>query len=62
MAKKKQLKIKLVKSAIGYSKKQKDTLIALGLRKMGREVIKDNTPEIQGMVNSVSHLVQAEEV
>ena len=62
MAKKKQLKIKLVKSAIGYSQKQKDTLIALGLRKMGREVIKDNSPEIQGMVNSVSHLVQAEEV
>jgi large subunit ribosomal protein L30 len=62
MAKKKQLKVKLVKSGIGYSQRQKDTLIALGLRKMGKEVIKDNTPEIQGMVNAVSHLVQAEEV
>lgn len=62
MAKKKQLKIKLVKSAIGYSQKQKDTLKALGLRKLGKEVIKDATPEIKGMVNAVSHLVQAEEV
>ncbi len=62
MAKNKQLKIKLVKSAIGYSKKQKDTLIAMGLRKLGSEVIKDKTPEIQGMVNSVSHLISVEEV
>ena len=62
MASKKQLKIKLVKSGIGYSQRQKDTLTALGLRKMGKEVIKNNTPEIRGMVNSVSHLVKAEEV
>lgn len=62
MAKKKQLKIKLVKSGIGYSQRQKDTLKALGLRKLGSEVIKNNTPEIKGMVNSVSHLVKAEEV
>jgi len=62
VAKKKQLKIKLVKSGIGYSQRQKDTLKALGLRKLGSEVIKNNTPEIKGMVNSVSHLVKAEEV
>jgi len=62
VAKKKQLKIKLVKSGIGYSQRQKDTLKALGLRKLGSEVIENNTPEIKGMVNSVSHLVKAEEV
>jgi len=62
MAKKKQIKVKLVKSGIGYSQKQKDTLTALGLTKMGKEVVKNNTPEIRGMVNAVSHLVQAEEV
>jgi large subunit ribosomal protein L30 len=62
VANKKQIKIKLVKSGIGYSQRQKDTLKALGLRKMGKEVLKNNTPEIRGMVNSVSHLVKAEEV
>ena len=62
MAKKKQIKVKYVKSSIGYSKKQKDTIKALGLRKLGSEVVKDLTPEVQGMVNKVSHLVQAEEV
>ncbi len=62
MAKKKQIKVKLVKSGIGYSQKQKDTLIALGLRKMGAEVVKNNTPEILGMINAVSHLVATEEV
>ena len=62
MAKKKQLKIKLVKSAISYSKKQKDTLKAMGLRKLGSEVTQDKTPEIEGMINKVSHLVSVEEV
>jgi len=63
MAKKaKQVKIKYVKSAIGYSQKQKDTVKALGLGKLGSEAIKDLTPEIQGMLNKVSHLVSAEEV
>ena len=61
MAKKKQIKIKYVKSSIGYNQKQKDTIRALGLRKLGSEVVKDLTPEIQGMINSVSHLVKAEE-
>jgi len=62
MAKKTQLKIKLVKSGIGYSKKQKDTLIALGLRKLNSETIKDKTPEIEGMLAKVSHLISVEEV
>ncbi|MEX1308262.1 MAG: 50S ribosomal protein L30 [Eubacteriales bacterium] len=63
MAKKaKQVKIKYVKSSIGYSQRQKDTVKALGLGKLGSEVTKDLTPEIQGMINKVSHLVKAEEV
>lgn len=62
MAKKTQLKIKLVKSGIGYSKRQKDTLIALGLRKLGSEKIMDKSPEIEGMLSKVAHLVSVEEV
>jgi large subunit ribosomal protein L30 len=64
MAKKKQkmLRIKLVKSPIGYSQRQKDTVYSLGLRKMNQVVEHDDTSMIRGMVAKVSHLVQVEEV
>lgn len=58
----KQIKIKYVKSGIGYKQDQKDTLKALGLRKLGTEVIKDDTPPIRGMVFKVKHLVSVEEI
>jgi len=56
------LKIKLVKSVIGCKKDQKATVEALGLRKIRQEVEHDDTPQIRGMVNKVSHLVEVEEV
>jgi len=56
------LRIKYVKSSIGYSHRQKDTLRALGLRRLGQVVEKEDTPAIRGMVNKVIHLVQVEEV
>ena len=58
----KKLKITLVKSPIGYSRRQKETVKALGLRKMWQTVIKDDSPSIRGMVEKVSHLVRVEEV
>lgn len=58
----KRLKITLVKSPIGYSRRQKETVKALGLRKMWQTVIKDDSPSIRGMVEKVSHLVRVEEV
>ena len=58
----KKVKIKYVKSGIGYPKRQKDTVRALGLGKLNSEVIKDLTPEVAGMINKVSHLVSVEEV
>ncbi len=61
MAKEKQLKIKLVKSPITYAKNQRETLKALGLTKMNKEVIKVDNPAIRGMVKTVSHLVSVEE-
>lgn len=56
------LKIKYKKSAIGYAQDQKDTIAALGLSKLGSEVIQDDTPAIRGMVHKVRHLVEVEEV
>jgi large subunit ribosomal protein L30 len=58
----KQLRIKLVKSGIGYSQTQKRTLKALGLRRLGDEVLKDDSPSVRGMVAAVNHLIQVEEV
>lgn len=55
------IKITQVKSAIDRSKRQKDTLKALGLRKMNQTVEHEVTPQIMGMVNRVSHLVTVEE-
>ncbi len=64
MAKKKKVKIlriTLVKSPIGYSQRQKDTVRALGLRRMNQTVEHSDTPVIRGMVTKVSHLLKIEE-
>ncbi len=56
------LKIKLVKSPIGYTKRQKATVRALGLRHLQDEVVQKDTAVIRGMINKVSHLVVVEEL
>jgi large subunit ribosomal protein L30 len=58
----KKLRVTLVKSGIGYNVKQKDTLIALGLRKLHTTVTLTDSPQSRGMINAVSHLVTVEEV
>ncbi|MEM7032483.1 MAG: 50S ribosomal protein L30 [Chloroflexota bacterium] len=55
------IQVTLVKSAIGYSVRQKRTVQALGLRKIGQTVEHQDTPVIRGMINKVSHLVQVQE-
>ena len=55
------LRVTLVKSPIGYSKRQKGTVRALGLRRLNQTVEHVDSPVIRGMVNSVSHLVKVEE-
>jgi large subunit ribosomal protein L30 len=55
------LRVKWVKSAIGYSKDQKATIRALGLRKLQQTVEHDDQPAIRGMIRKVIHLVQVEE-
>ncbi len=61
MAKQKTLRITLVKSPIGYNKRQKGTLRALGLRRMHQTVEHEDNPVIRGMVAKVRHLVRVEE-
>ncbi|MGD8753927.1 MAG: 50S ribosomal protein L30 [Anaerolineales bacterium] len=60
-SKKKMVRITLIKSSIGYSKRQKDTIRALGLRRMHQTVEHIDSPVIRGMVSKVSHLVQVDE-
>lgn len=56
------VKITLVKSGIGRKKNQKATLTALGLHKMNATKVVDVNPAIQGMINTVNHLLKVENV
>lgn len=56
------IKVTQVRSEIGGTKSQRDTLRSLGLKRIGHTVVKDDRPEIRGMANTVAHLVTVEEV
>ncbi len=58
----KKLRIKQVKSGIGRHKRQKLTLIALGLKKMNQEKEVEASPQILGMIGKVNHLITVEEI
>jgi large subunit ribosomal protein L30 len=60
-ANEKKLRITLVKSAIGYSKKHKDTVRALGFHHLHETVEQVDSPVLQGMLRKVNHLVKIEE-
>ena len=53
--------VTLVRSPIGYTKDQKATALALGLRRMHQTIEHRDTPTLRGMINKISHLVQVEE-
>ncbi|MCB0718033.1 MAG: 50S ribosomal protein L30 [Bacteroidetes bacterium] len=57
-----QLKITQTRSVIRRPQKQKDTVRALGLRKLNQSVVQTDTPQIRGMIAKVHHLVTVEEV
>jgi large subunit ribosomal protein L30 len=57
----KKLRLKLVKSPIGYEKWQRRQAEILGLRKMQSESVRYDTPTIRGMVNRIIHLLKVEE-
>ena len=56
------LKVTQKKSEIGGTSSQRNTLRSLGLKRIGDTVVKEDRPEIRGMVKTVSHLVVVEEV
>ena len=56
------LKIKLIKSPIGYKPNAKATITALGLKKLNHSVIKSDTPQIRGMISKVDFLISVSEV
>ncbi|MGI6551300.1 MAG: 50S ribosomal protein L30 [Syntrophomonadales bacterium] len=58
----KMLKITWEKSTIGSVKSQRATIKSLGLRKLNQSVIKEDTPQIRGMIDKVHHLVTVEEL
>jgi large subunit ribosomal protein L30 len=57
----KTLRVTLVRSAIGYTKNQKATVRALGLRRLHQTVEHRDTPALRGMLNKIIHLLKVEE-
>ena len=57
-----QLKVQQTKSTIGRASNQRDTMRSLGLKRIGDVSVKEDRPEIRGMINTVTHLVTVEEV
>ncbi|HAM24461.1 MAG TPA: 50S ribosomal protein L30 [Actinobacteria bacterium] len=56
------LKVTQTRSTIGGKRNQRETLRSLGLKRIGDIVVKEDRPEIRGMVHTVRHLVAVEEV
>lgn len=54
------LKIKWVKSAIGYSQEQRRVLKALGFHRLNETVLREDTPTIRGMVHKVRHMLKVD--
>ena len=56
------LKVTQVRSSIGRKQNQRDTLRTLGLKRIGDVVVKEDRPEIRGMLQAVRHMIAVEEV
>ena len=57
-----QIKVTQIRSEIGGTQSQRATLRGLGLKRIGDSVVKEDRPEIRGMIRAVTHLVTFEEV
>ncbi len=56
------LKVRQVRSGVGGKQNQRETLRTLGLRRIGDESVREDRPEVRGMIKAVAHLVTVEEV
>ncbi|WP_019807072.1 50S ribosomal protein L30 [Saccharomonospora halophila] len=57
-----QLKVTQTRGLVGTQKSQKASLRTLGLRKIHQSVVREDTPQVRGLINAVRHLVNVEEV
>ena len=55
------VKVTQTRSAIGRKRDQRQTLVGLGLNKVGRSRVLEDTPSVRGMINKVKHLVRVEQ-
>jgi len=55
-----ELRIKLVRSVVGTPKNQREVVKGLGLRKLNSEVLRNDSPEIRGMINKIPHMLKVE--
>ena len=56
-----QLKVQQTRGLAGLKQNQRDTLRSLGLKRIGDIVVKEDSPQVRGMVRTVRHLVTVEE-
>jgi large subunit ribosomal protein L30 len=56
------LRVTQIRGVVGRPRGQKDTIRALGLKRIRHSVVKEDRPEIRGMISRVAHLVEVEEV
>ena len=56
------LRVRQVRSGVGGKQNQRDTLRTLGLKRVGDESLREDRPEVRGMIKTVAHLVTVEEV
>ena len=61
MSAKARIRVRQVRSAIGYDRRQRATLRGLGLRRVAHTVEVEDTAAVRGMINKVRHLVEVEE-
>jgi large subunit ribosomal protein L30 len=61
MSASRRIRIRWVRSSIGYNRKQRATLAGLGLRRLNRTVELEDTPAVRGMIDKVIHLVVVED-
>jgi large subunit ribosomal protein L30 len=57
----KKLRVKQVKSGIGFTERQRETLRGLGFRRLYQVVELEDTPSVRGMITAIAHLVKIEE-
>jgi large subunit ribosomal protein L30 len=57
-----QVKVTQVKSTIGSKHNQRESLRTLGLRKIRQSVVREDSPQVRGLIHTVRHLVAVEEV